>query len=74
MEGGWFKALPIFRTTRNKIGLLRSAYDCPTSMVIDGYKAQWIQGFFNHFASTAHAIGGKLLLKYPSTTFVKAKS
>ena len=42
MEGGWFKALPIFRTTRNKIGLLRSAYDCPTSVVIDGYK-----GFFN---------------------------
>ena len=26
MEGGWFKALPIFSTTRNKIGLLRSAY------------------------------------------------
>ena len=36
--------------------------------------SQWIQGFFNHFASTVHAIGGKLLLKYPSTTFVKAKS
>ena len=35
---------------------------------------QWIQGFLNHFACTAHAIGGKLLLKYPSTTFVKAKS
>ena len=30
--------------------------------------------FFNYSASTAHAIGAKLLLKYPSTTFVKAKS
>ena len=36
--------------------------------------AQWIQSFFNHCASTALAIGAKLLLKYPFTTFVKAKS
>ena len=36
--------------------------------------SQWIQRFFNCLASTAHAIGAKLLLKYPSTTFVKAKS
>ena len=53
---------------------------CVNSMIINrtyiffASAAQWIQGFFNHFVSTAHAIGGKLLLKYPPTTFVKAKS
>ena len=36
--------------------------------------SQWIEGFFNRFASTAHAIAAKVLLKYPSITFVKAKS
>ena len=47
--GGWFKALPIFRTTRNKIGPLRSAYDCPTSVVINGYKGFLTQsGFKGH--------------------------
>ena len=35
---------------------------------------QRIQSFFNSFASTALAISAKLLLKYPFTTFVKAKS
>ena len=36
--------------------------------------AQWIQSFFNSFASTALAISAKLLLKYPFKTFVKAKT
>ena len=35
---------------------------------------QWIQSFFNSFASTTLAISAKLLLKYPLTTFVKAKT
>ena len=35
-------------------------------------QAQWIQSFFNSFASTALAFSAKLLLKYPFTTFVKA--
>ena len=38
------------------------------------HTTQWIQSFFNHCASTALAIGARLLLKYPFTTFVKAKS
>ena len=54
----------IFRATRLG-GIKTQAHD---------YDTQWIQGFFNHFASTAHVIGGKLQLKYPPTTFVKAKS
>ena len=34
----------------------------------------WIQSFFNPFPSTALAISTKLLLEYPFTTFVKAKT
>ena len=48
----------------SRSGLLNSGID----------PAQWIQGFFNYSASTALAIGAKLLLKYPSTTSEKAKS
>ena len=45
-----------------------------TVLIFLKVSTQWIEGFFNHLASTAHAIVAKLPLKYPSTTFVKAKS
>ena len=54
--------------------LILSSHPFKVSDCLASGHSQWIQSFFNSFASTALAINDKLLLKYPFVTFVKAKN